>query len=305
MKVQIIVPCLNGGEQLKSLVRSLKMQKEIEFEILMIDSQSDDKTMEFLQQEKIPVKVIPRETFNHGATRQLGADLCPQAEIIVYLTQDVILENECSIKKMIESFDDEHVGAAYGRQLPHENASFVAAHARIFNYLEESRIKTIEDIAEMGIKTAFISNSFAAYRRRALLEIGGFPGHVILGEDMYVAAKMLLSRWKIAYCAEARAYHSHNYTVKEEFKRYFDIGVFHVREAWIREKFGQAEGEGIKFVLSEMKYAVKQGAGHLVGSILLRTISKYMGYKLGINHENIPSTFIESLSLNRKYWSKQ
>ena len=42
------------------------------------------------------------------------------------------------------------------------------------------------------MKTAFNSNSFAAYRRKALKDVGGFPINTILSEDMYVTAKMLL-----------------------------------------------------------------------------------------------------------------
>ena len=84
------------------------------------------------------------------------------------------------------------------------------------------------------MKTAFNSNSFAAYRRKALKDVGGFPINTILSEDMYVTAKMLLKNWSVAYCADAKVYHSHNYTIWQEFKRYFDIGVFHAKEAWIR-----------------------------------------------------------------------
>ena len=46
------------------------------------------------------------------------------------------------------------------------------------------------------------------------------------------------------------AYHSHNYTFFEEFKRYFDVGVFHEKESWILEEFGQASGEGANYVKS-------------------------------------------------------
>ena len=87
-------------------------------------------------------------------------------------------------------------------------------------------------ISSIGIKAAFLSNSFAAYRRSALESVGGFPSDTIFGEDTFAAAKMLLNGWKIAYSAEATVYHSHNLTFIEEFRRYFDIGVFHSREKW-------------------------------------------------------------------------
>lgn len=52
----------------------------------------------------------------------------------------------------------------------------------------------------------------------------------ILSKDTNVAAKMILVEYSIAYVAEAMVYHSHDYTILEEFKRYFDIGVFYGRE---------------------------------------------------------------------------
>ena len=110
------------------------------------------------------------------------------------------------------------------------------------------------DAAELGIKAAFMSNSFAAYRREALMAVGGFPKHVIFAEDMYVAAKMLMAGWKVVYEGSACCRHSHNYTIIEEFRRYFDMGVFHAREPWIRENFGGAGGEGLRYVKSELKY---------------------------------------------------
>lgn len=108
------------------------------------------------------------------------------------------------------------------------------------------------------MKTAFISNSFAAYRKQAIQEVGGFPTHTILCEDMFVAARMLLNGWKVAYVSDACVYYSHNYTILQEFKRYFDIGVFHAREKWIRDSFGQAEGSGIAFVKMEIKAILKK-----------------------------------------------
>ena len=62
----------------------------------------------------------------------------------------------------------------YGRQLPYENASLFASHLREFNYGTKSYIRTYDDREKYGIKTAFLSDSFAAYRRSALESIDWF-----------------------------------------------------------------------------------------------------------------------------------
>ena len=86
---------------------------------------------------------------------------------------------------------------------------------------------TADNRKRFGIKTVFVSNSFAAYRRRALMQVSGFPVDTVMNEDTYVAGKMLVSGWRIAYCADAQVFHSHDYSFLDDFKHYLDIGVFH------------------------------------------------------------------------------
>lgn len=220
---------------------------------------------------------IPRKDFNHGEARQFSVGLVPDAEIVVFLTQDALLQAPDSILTLCKVFEDESVGAAYGRQLPHHDAGPLGTHARIFNYPQKSRYTSLADADNLGIKAVFISNSFAAYRPRALKAVGGFPDNVILGEDTYVAAKMLLAGWHIYYCAEAQVCHSHNYSMSEEFRRYFDTGVFHAREYWLLKSFGKIDGEGSRFVKSEIRY-LWRNAPKIIPVALLHTLFKYTGY---------------------------
>lgn len=149
----------------------------------------------------------------------------------------------------------------------------------------------MDDRKRFGIKTAFISNSFAAYQRSALSDVGGFPADTIMNEDTYVAGKMLLSDWKIAYRADAQVYHSHDYRFLDEFKRYFDIGVFHARTRWLQVRFGNVSGEGRRYVISELRY-LRSNAPSLIPSALLRSILKWLGFKLGISlHQALPLFF--------------
>lgn len=300
MKSIICLPTLNMGNIFEHFSRML-LQQNIKADIYVIDSFSDDETVNRFKRIGAKPHVITRSTFNHGATRQLALTLCPEADIIIYMTQDAILASPDSIKNILAPFDDDKVGAVCGRQLPHVDASSIAAHARLFNYAAESSVKSKDDIPRLGIKAAFISNSFAAYRRTALLGVGGFPSDVIFGEDTNVAAKMLLAGWKIAYCAEASCYHSHNYSMREEFERYFDIGVFHSRERWFINSLGKPDGEGKNFVFSEIKYLMVN-APWLIPSAIIRTGLKLIGYKLGQREQQLPLWLKRRLSMNKGYW---
>ena len=300
-KIGLIVPTLNAGKPWESWLKAFEQQTRKPDYLLVIDSSSSDDTVALARAQGFEVRVIPRSEFNHGGTRQFGVNVLSAVDIIVFLTQDALLASPDAMERLLNVFDDQQVGAAYGRQQPHQKAGPIAAHARHFNYPAESQLRSQEDRKHFGIKTVFISNSFAAYRRSALMQAGGFPADTIMNEDTYVAGKMLVSGWKVAYCADAQVFHSHDYGFLDEFRRYFDIGVFHTHSAWLQQTFGGASGEGLRFVISELHYLMKH-APWLVPSALLRTGLKWFGFKLGALHKLMPQVFRKSLSLHKSYW---
>ena len=301
MKCALIIPTLNTGTNAQLFLDALLSQSLNGFDRLIIDSTSNDGTPDIFTSAGFRVHSNPRREFDHGATRQIAVNLCPDADLIIFMTQDSVFADRNSLQRLIDAFNDPHVGAAYGRQLPSHDASLIAAHARLFNYPANSRVVSKDDIPRLGVKAAFISNSFAAYRRDALQAVGGFPSSVIFGEDTCVAARMLQSGWKVAYCAEAQVWHSHNYTLLEEFRRYFDIGVFHSREKWFLDSLGGAEREGRKFVRSEFQF-LSLKAPWYIPTAFLRTLLKLSGYRLGMAEKRIPVSVKMRLSMNRAFW---
>lgn len=300
MRVACIIPTYNAKADLERLLNSLALQTAC-FDTFIVDSTSVDGTQEFARERLGSVMVIPPKDFNHGGTRQLMVDKNPNYDVYVFVTQDAYFVDAEAIAKLIQPFDDSSVGAVCGRQLPHSDATLLAKHARFFNYPGNVTVKTFCDIPRLGIKTAFMSNSFAAYRGEALAVAGGFPAHVIFAEDMYVAAKMLLIGWKIVYAGNAECRHSHNYGIFEEFTRYFDMGVFHAREPWIRKCFGGAGREGLYYVKSELKFLGWQQIWHWPEA-LFRNVVKLIGYKMGQHESKLPVSLKKRLGMHKRYW---
>ncbi|UOE55155.1 glycosyltransferase family 2 protein [Cytobacillus oceanisediminis] len=298
--ISIIIPTLNGEQELSSLLPLIPKREDIE--LIVIDSSSDDKTREIALTYGAKVVKINRKEFNHGGTRNLALKEA-EGSYLVYLTQDVLLYDESSIDNLVKAFENEKVAITYGRQLPHSNAKVFGSFARLFNYPDKSSIKSLGDKELLGLKTVFSSNSFAAYRKEFLTRVGGFPDNVILGEDMFVASKAILEGYSIAYVSEAKVFHSHNYSILEEFQRNFDIGVFHSKESWILNKFSQPEGEGFKFVKSEWQFLIQQGLVHLIPLSIVRNAAKFIGYKLGKKHKNINAFWVKKISMYKSYWN--
>ena len=244
---------------------------------------------------------IARKDFNHGGTRQWAATYLNDCEIIVFLTQDAILGDAASIAQMVDCFADYRVAVAYGRQLPHVGANAIEAHARVFNYGEIPIYKNAASAASLGTKVFFCSNSFAAYNRKILMELGGFRDNLILGEDMEFAARAVQAGYANVYCASAVVRHSHGYTMKETFRRYFDIGVFGSTNTWMRERFGSHNGEGMRFIKSELAYLYANDKS-AIPRALLQTLMKAAGYKLGTVQQRLPLSLKARLSMMPSFW---
>ena len=302
-KISLFIPTYNALTQcpetfkltLETIARS-----EL-YRVLIIDSSSTDGTIEMVRPYGFEYKIIPKEDFNHGGTRQLGLQILSDSDIIIYLTQDAFIYNPQSFRKLTQVLlENNDVGGVYGRQHPHSRANIFAKHLRRFNYGEKSYITSYSDRYVQGMRSVFSSDSFAAYRVEALNSIGGFPDHVILGEDMYVFAKFLQAGYRVAYAASATCMHSHNYTTLEDFKRYFDIGVFHRSENWILRDFGTANKDGLKFIFSEWTLFLLRPWWW--PKAILKTGAKYIGYKLGCNYDQLGVRLCRKFSMNKSFW---
>jgi rhamnosyltransferase len=299
----IIIPTCNASTFWPKMHSALKQQGITADQVLVIDSSSTDNTQDLVRRAGYRLEVIDRAKFRHGATRQMAAELVPDAEILLYLTQDALPAEPNSVRRLVKAFIDPTVGAAYGRQLPRHEADPIERHARLFNYPSASVVRDFESRKQFGLKAAFFSNSFAAYRRSAFDEVGGFVKESIVSEEVTVVARMLMAGWRAAYQADATVVHSHPFTLAKEFSRYFDIGVHHSRESWLLDAFGGAGNEGRRFVLSEAKF-LWQSEPALLPLAALRTLNKICGYKLGKHEAYLPNAFKRFLSSQPQCWDE-
>ena len=108
--------------------------------------------------DNVEVHHIKKEEFDHGKTRDYGASLAKEADILMFMTDDAIPKDKYMVENLIKAFDDPIVTAAYGRQMADPEKNYIEYYTRIFNYPLESRVKTKEDLDTLGIKTFFCSN---------------------------------------------------------------------------------------------------------------------------------------------------
>lgn len=301
MKTAIIFPAYNAATTLSLLLDTIREQTIQPDYILAIETSSTDATVDILKSYNVSYYTIKADDFNHGTTRKYATSLI-DADIYIFLTQDVSFVDENALHNILSVFCDSKVGCAYGRQLPNKNADVLARHLRSFVYPEASIIKTYEDRKCLGIWTCSNSDNFAAYRKEALFAVGGMPENILFGEDMYVAAKMLMQGWKIVYCANAMIYHSHNYTLSQEFKRHFDAGVFHAMNPWIFKNFPGRIGDGIAYLKSVFLYCIKCKEYLVLPRVLGSVFIECFGFFVGRYYKLVPSPIRKKISMCSCFW---
>ncbi|WP_119674201.1 glycosyltransferase family 2 protein [Deinococcus sp. RM] len=248
---------------------------------------------------------ISETDFNHGGTRNLGARLASErgAEILVFMTQDAVPAGPEWLDRLVAPIRSGEAVATFARQLPRPGASVLEEFSRHFNYPAQSRLRTRADIPEMGVKAFFFSNVCSAVRADVFWELGGFPDDVIMNEDMLMAAKVLRAGYAIKYVAGAEVVHSHDYSLKQQFRRNFDVGAFFADAGGMLE--GAAVGsEGFRFVCEQLRYVLRRGRPDLLPLVVLEAGAKFSAFQLGKRHRFLPLSVKKRMSMHSYHWDQ-
>ena len=302
MTVDIIIPVYKPDDKLVHLIERLQ-QQDYEIQTIRLINTRSQVPLPDICRNPYPVEITEIEVadFDHGATRNMGAK-SSSADLLIFMTQDAIPANSSLVSTFVQVFEKyQDLNIAYGRQLPNRDCNVVERFTRRFNYPEESKIKSIQDLQTMGIKTFFFSDVCGAYRRRPFLQRGGFESPMIFGEDLVHTARCVLDGERVAYVAEAKVYHSHNYNCMQQFHRNFDGGVVQAIYSDIFENV-PSEGEGIKLVKETATYLIRIGKPLLLVELFFQSAFKYAGFFLGKRYQRLPKGMVRWCSSNPGYF---
>ena len=308
-KVDVVIPTYKPGKKFSRLLKMLQRQTWPVGKIIVMNTEKSFWNEHGFEGIKnLEVHHLTKEEFDHGDTRNRGMRFC-RADIVVFMTDDAVPADEHLIEELVKAFDQrgpegEAVIMAYARQLPDKDCPLAERYTRNFNYPEKSCIKTKADLERMGIKTFFASNVCCAYDREKFWFQGGFIRRTIFNEDMIFAGKAILQDdYAVAYAADARVIHSHNYSCRQQFKRNFDLAV---SQADHPEIFGcvRSESEGIRLVKSTAQFLIRCKKPWLVPGLVVKSGFKFLGYRAGKCYRLLPERLIFKLTMNREYWKK-
>lgn len=301
--VDVIIPTYHSDDKLDRLIKMLYSQTIKPNKVIILhteDFPGQEQPLPQIPDSNIVVLPIDKKSFDHGGTRKYGASQS-DADILMFMTQDAVPEDEFLIEKLIEPYEDDWVAATYARQLPGKDADLLERYTRSFNYPKESRMKDKSDTEKLGIKTYFCSNVCSTYRNAIYHRLGGFVDKTIFNEDMIMAASMIRADYKIAYVAEAKVVHSHHYSYLQQFTRNFDLGVSHNEYAYVFKEL-KTESEGMKLVKKSMQFLIDNKKYFLIPDLIFNSGFKYLGYQFGIRYDKLPKNWVIRFSMNKSYW---
>jgi rhamnosyltransferase len=302
--ISVVIPAKDGGDDLVRCLEALRRQRvDEDVEIVIVDSGSSDGSPERARRLGARVHEIPPEDFNHGRTRNLGAELA-HGDTLVFTSQDACPADDgwlASLVAPLRSSSD--VAGVYGRHVALDTASPPERYFLEFMYGPEPRMQRISDPADVNIESIHFSNVSSAIPR-ALWRKFPFAEDLIMSEDHEWSRRVMLAGYSIAYEPRAVIKHSHTYSVAGAFRRFFDSGVSAERsfvdEA--RESRAALRRASIRYARGEVAWLWRTGRRRWMPYVAVYELAKFAGLQLGQRHRYLPLSVKRRLSGLPSYW---
>ena len=301
--ISIVIPVKDGGEDLRRCLWGIARQRvDEEVEVVVVDSASNDASAELAESMGARVHPIAAEEFNHGATRNLGVSLA-RGEVVVLTSQDAYAPEDDWLDRLTAPVRAGAVAGAYGRQLAHDGASAAEQYFLDFLYGPASREQAAAGPDELTMDATLFSNANAAMRTD-VMRAYPFAENIIMSEDQEWSRRVLLDGERLAYVAEAVVRHSHPYSLRAAFKRFFDSGVS-AEQAYMAAGAPAAEvlrRRAVDYARGELRWLWDGHRGAIPYAVLYEGV-KFAGLQLGLRHEHLPAALKPHLSALPTYWA--
>ena len=284
MKISIICPIYNGEIYIKELNKRILNQEllgDVEVEVLYVLTRSKDKSKDILDTLDCKYKMIEPQEYSHSLTREQAAKEVA-GDIIVFISQDIKIANNKWLINLIQPIIEGECEASFSRQIGEYGN--IEQYTRERNYPKFSRIVTKADIDKYQIRTFFYSDASSAILSKIYWELGAYDGkHMLTNEDMYLAYKLINKGYRIKYAADSCVYHSHRFTMKQLYKRYYDTGVFFKQNPYFLDYKSNESGIDLAAYVFKRSLQDKnfKTLFEIIPNFAIRFIGKILGERFG------------------------
>ena len=297
--VSIIIPTYQGAAWLPETLRAIRQQAYgAPIEIIAVDSESCDGTLQCLAQHAARIFTISQRRFSHGYARNLGVQHA-QGELCVFLSQDAQPLSADWLAKLTAPLSDPSLGALYARQVPRPDATPFERFFIQTLYPAQSRCYVWQKGTPFTLERFFFSNVCSAARRAICLAYP-FDERLIMSEDQAFAKALLAAGYRTRYQAEAAVLHSHRYTLQTLFQRNFD-SAYSLRGITDETLSGTAR-RALGYLLSEALYLLRNRHWRALLRMPLYESARISGRLLGRYADRLPRHWRAHFSLQQQYW---
>jgi rhamnosyltransferase len=285
--ISVLIPVKDGGSDLVRCLQAIMAQKvEDEVEVVVVDSGSSDGSADRARELGAKVHEIPASEFVHGATRNLAATLS-RGDVLVFTTQDAVPADDQWLARLVRALDGDGVAGAYGRQLPHEDATPPEQFFLDFMYGASPRVQRLGGIEELSFEQTLFSNVNSAIPR-GVWEVNPFRDDVTMSEDQEWSRRMLLDGHMIVYEPEAAVRHSHAYTLRGAFRRFYESGASAGRSYVAGEESRAALRRAFKrYAVGELTWLWRTGRRRWIPYAVVYELAKLTGLQLGLRKRTV------------------
>ena len=219
--VAIIMRSYNDAAVVADTLDMVARQTYRAFTLWNFDSSSTDGTLDIIRRHNSAERIFLNDSASYNPGRVLNEAVTRvDAPVLAFLNSDATPCDEHWLERLIEPLSDPTVGAVYGRQKPRQDCRELFA---------KDTERAFGDGREAARWVHFFSMANAAVRAEVAAAYP-FETRIQYSEDIEWSYRMRRDGYRIVYAAEAAATHSHNYSLKQSYRRHRGEGR---AEAWI------------------------------------------------------------------------
>ncbi len=298
--VSVVIPVLNAETYLRRLLDAIFAQEPTApKEVVLIDSMSTDRTCQIARSYE-RVRILEIADFSHGRARNLGARAA-HSEFVVLMSQDALPADSSWLAHLLEPFGDETVAATFSRQVPCQDAPPMERFFLHTHFPPGSPVRRQRGSEPLTLERVFFSNVSSAIRRELLLEYP-FDEELIMSEDQQWARDVIDAGFATVYQPSSVVVHSHNYTLRSLFRRYFD-SAYSLTKIFPAHGIGKSASTGTRYLRREIRFMLEHHPIR-VPYYALYSFARSMGTFCGHFAEEIPPALARRLSFHPYHWTR-
>lgn len=312
-EVCIILLTKNSQHYLEEiLVAVFSQETQRVYEVVVVDSGSSDATLSILAQYPVRLFQIPPAEFNHGETRNFGAQQAStSAHYLVYLTHDATPQPGW-LEALVTTVEaDPAVAGAFSRHLPRPTCPLPMARLLEEEWEQSGtpqrivkRLTDPTDYERRRVWYAWFSNTSSCLRR-GVWEQCPFR-RVDFAEDADWADRVLRAGYILVYEPASTIIHSHDYGLWDQFAQNMDhargmkrlfAGSAYAQTPSVDRRllaFAGTLGRDARFILRR-RLSFPQTL-YWLGYSPLWHLASFLGTAVGQRYDRLPNWVIQRIS---------